>query len=126
MSHANPPDPSRRSVLRLGAAAALAVPFAGAPSARAADDEAEKAADKGRSVGTARGGEYGGLPMGIQSYTLRSLSFDRALDTIANELKLKYVELFPGHHPGLTPPQVKEKLQARGLQASAYGVVPFK
>ena len=131
MNSSQPADPSRRSILRLGAAAALAAPFAGtlAPaSARAADDEAgaKEAADKARSVGAARSSEYGGLPMGIQSYTLRSLSFDKALDTIANELKLKHVELFPGHHPGLTPPQVKEKLQARGLSASAYGVVPFK
>ena len=128
----NTPDSteqSRRSMLRLGAGAALAASLSGLLPARADDTPAagaSEAADRSKSAATSRGAEYGGLPMGIQSYTLRSLSFDKALDTIAGELKLKYVELFPGHHPGLTPPQVKEKLQAKGLIASAYGVVPFR
>jgi inosose dehydratase len=63
--------------------------------------------------------------MGIQSYTLRSLSFEKALDTIAKDLKLKNVEIFPGHHPGKSPQQVREMLQQRKLEAVAYGVVPF-
>jgi inosose dehydratase len=70
--------------------------------------------------------DYGGLPMGIQTYTLRSLGFDKALETIAKDLKLKYVEIFPGHHAGQSPQQVKEKLDKAGLRAVAYGVVPFK
>jgi sugar phosphate isomerase/epimerase len=118
-------DHSRRSVLRLGAGAALAASLSGLVAARGADDASE-AADKKKSAASSRNAEYGGLPMGIQSYTLRSLSFDKALDPIASDLKLKHVELFPGHHPGLTPPQVKQKLQAKGLVASAYGVVPFR
>jgi inosose dehydratase len=104
-------DSSRRSFLKLGAAVAGAAALSGTLPAFAAAD---------------RDGDYGGLPMGIQSYTLRSLSFDKALETIADKLKLKYVEIFPGHHPGLSPQQVKEKTQQRGLQVVAYGVVPFK
>jgi sugar phosphate isomerase/epimerase len=128
MNQPIPLDHSRRSFLRLGAGTALAASFSGLLSARAADDDAgaSEAADKKKSTAASRSAEYGGLPMGIQSYTLRSMAFDKALETIASDLKLTYVEIFPGHHPGLTPPQVKEKLDAKGLRASAYGVVPFK
>ena len=69
---------------------------------------------------------YGGLPVGIQTYTLRSLGFDAALKTIANDLKLKQVEIFPGHHQGQSPQQVAEKLKQHGLTCVSYGVVPFK
>lgn len=101
---------SRRSFLQLGAAVAGAAALGGRLPALAADVAAT----------------YGGLPMGIQTYTLRSLSFENALETIANDLKLKYVEIFPGHHPGKSPQQVREMLDAKGLRAVAYGVVPFK
>src|SRR4051812_11262563 len=97
-------DSSRRSFLKLSAALAGAATIAGRMPAFAAD---------------APGADYGGLPMGIQSYTLRDMAFDKALDTIANELKLKYVEIYPGHHTGQSPQQVKEKLTKRGLQAVA-------
>ena len=100
--------PSRRSFLKVGGAAAGAAALGVRIPALAADDRS-----------------YGGLPMGIQTYTLRSLSFDKALETIANDLKLKYVEIFPGHHPGRSPQQVREMLDKHGLQAVAYGVVPF-
>ena len=104
-------DHSRRSFLKLSAALAGAATLSGRLPAFGADD--------------AGAADYGGLPMGIQSYTLRDMSFDKALDTIANDLKLKYVEIYPGHHTGQSPQQVKEKLGKRGLQAVAYGVVPF-
>ena len=108
--HRTPTADSRRTFLKLATAAGAAAAVGRWPSpARAAGpDDA-----------------YGGLPMGIQSYTLRSLSFDRAVETIAKDLKLKTVELFPGHHPGLSPQQVKQKLDAAGIRAVAYGVVPF-
>lgn len=101
---------SRRSFLQLSVAVAGAAALGGRLPAFAADVTPN----------------YGGLPMGIQTYTLRSLSFENALETIANDLKLKYVEIFPGHHPGKSPQQVREMLDARGLRAVAYGVVPFK
>jgi sugar phosphate isomerase/epimerase len=105
-------DRSRRSFLKLSAA------FAGAAALGSRLPSLALAADGERS--------YGGLPMGIQTYTLRSLSFEKALDTIANDLKLKYVEIFPGHHPGKSPQQVREMLDKRNLRCVAYGVVPFK
>ena len=103
-----PHDPSRRSILMLGAAATAAAALGVRVPAFAADND------------------YGGLPMGIQTYTLRSLGFDQALQTIANDLKLKHVEIYPGHHAGQSPQQVKTKLDQAGLRCVAYGVVPFK
>jgi sugar phosphate isomerase/epimerase len=102
-------DPSRRSFLKLATVTAAAAAAGLRLPALAADTQ-----------------DYGGLPMGIQTYTLRSLGFDQALTTIANDLKLKYVEIFPGHHAGQSPQQVKQKLDKAGLRAVAYGVVPFK
>jgi sugar phosphate isomerase/epimerase len=116
----NPLDPqlsSRRSFLKGSTAAVLAASFAAPLSALAADVSAE--------VAGASDAAYGGLPMGIQTYTLRSLSFEKALETSAKVLNLKEVEIFPGHHPGLTPPQVRQKVESYGLKVSAYGVVPF-
>lgn len=101
---------SRRMFLKHGAATAAAAALVRGLPAFAADDT---------------GRDYGGLPMGIQSYTLRSMSLDKALDVIANQLKLKEVELFPGHHPGISPQQVNQKLADKGLRPSAYGVVPL-
>ena len=111
MNHLDPMcDTSRRSFLKMGAAAAAAL-AGGLPGAAALGADAA---------------DYGGLPMGIQTYTLRSLSFDKALETIAGDLKLKYVEIFPGHYPGRTPQQVREMLDRHAVRCVAYGVVPFK
>lgn len=104
-------EASRRSFLKLGAAAAGAVALAGRVPALALQDA---------------GRTFGGLPVGIQTYTLRSLSFEKALDTIANTLKLKHVEIFPGHYSGQSPQQVRQMLDKHGIAAVAYGVVPFK
>jgi sugar phosphate isomerase/epimerase len=107
------PDNSRRSFLKLAAAAAVGAPFARPLAALAADEQ------------TSAGSEYGGLPMGIQTYTLRSLGFEQALETIAKVLKLTQVELYPGHHAGLGPRQAREKVESYGLKIAAYGVVRF-
>lgn len=107
------PLASRRLFLALGAAAfgaaAAGVPFAGAKEtadARTPD-------------------EYGGLHMGIQSYTLRSMSLDLALAAMQNDLMLHEVELFPNHIAGLSPAQVVEKLKAHDVRCVSFGVVPF-
>jgi len=111
---------SRRSFLKFGAAAvaaaALARPLAGTRLFAAADAPA------------AAGGadEYGGLVMGLQSYTLRDRSFDKMLEAMQNDLKIHAVELFPNHLAGTTPPQAMEKLKAHDVKALSYGVVPFK
>ena len=68
---------------------------------------------------------YGGLRMGIQSYTLRDRSFEKMLEAMQNDLKLHVVELFPNHVAAMSPTQVKEKLAAHDVKALSYGVIPF-
>lgn len=70
-------------------------------------------------------GPYAGLPMGIQSYTLRSMDLLTALKTIKNDLQLSFVELYPGHVVGLAPTKVKSILADHGLTPSSFGVVPM-
>jgi inosose dehydratase len=105
--------PSRRSFLKLSAGlagAALAGPVAASRHLLAAD-----VLD-----------EFGGLKLGIQSYSLREIrAFDQMLATLKGELKLQYVEVYPGHVTGLTPAQVKEKVAAAGVSMTSYGVVDF-
>jgi len=68
---------------------------------------------------------FGGLPMGIQSYTLRDRPFGKALKAIKTDLKLDYVEIWPGH-PGLPKTaRVKQMLDENGLKATGWGVVSF-
>ena len=107
-------NPSRRSFLKLSAALAGAV-AAGGPighSLLAAD--------------AAGAGEYGGLKMGLQSYSLRDRPLDKMLEAMKSDLKLQYVECYPAHLAGRTPPQIKEMLSAAGVAMTSYGVVPFK
>jgi sugar phosphate isomerase/epimerase len=69
--------------------------------------------------------EYGGLPMGIQSYTLRSMSLDAALAALRKDLDLDQIELYTGHMKGMSPRQVAEKLSAHGVKCPSIGVVEF-
>ena len=69
--------------------------------------------------------DYAGLPMGIQSYTFRDRSFENALKTIRTKLNLPYVEIFPGHLSGISPPKTKELLKEYDMTVTAYGVVHF-
>lgn len=106
---------SRRSFLKLGAAALASAAVAGSGIsrlARAADEESKPDA-------------YGGLKMGIQSYTLRDRSFDRMLQAMKDDLKLHYVELYPAHLIANPPKQAVEKLAAADVTALSYGVVGF-
>src|SRR5690349_10780207 len=76
-------NPSRRSVLKLGLAATASVTVADsliAPLARAAD-----AADP-----------YGGLPLGLQSYTLRDRPYKDAMSA-EHDLGLHFVEVYSRH-----------------------------
>ena len=102
------PTASRRDVLRLGAASFAAAAFA--PALSNALEQTD---------------EYGGLPMGIQSYSLRSMSLDNALAALRNDLKLSEIELYSRHVSGLSPAQVNEKLKAHGVRCVSFGVVPF-
>jgi inosose dehydratase len=104
-----PQSASRRSFLKLGAAA-VAASAVGVPRLWAADEGSE---------------EYGGLRMGIQSYSLRDRPFEKMLDAMQNDLKLRYVELFPQHMAGKSPPQIKDLLKNHNVTAVSYGVIPF-
>jgi len=106
---------SRRSFLKLGAAALASAALAGGTLPGLA-----LAAEDGPG-----GDEYGGLKMGIQSYTLRDRSFDKMLDTMKDELKLHYLEIYPLHILGMGHKAVLEKLKAAAVKALSYGVIGF-
>lgn len=100
---------SRRDFLKYGTAAALAAAAMPGLLARAAEADPE----------------YGGLPIGLQSYTLREMSLDNALAAMQNDLKIHEVELFGGHFAGQSLNQVVEKLKAHDVRCVSYGVVGF-
>jgi inosose dehydratase len=64
--------------------------------------------------------------MGLQSYTLRSMSLEKCLEAMANTLKIYQVELFSGHHAGMSLKQVQDLLAKYNVKCVAYGVVPLK
>lgn len=105
---------SRRNFLKFGAAAFAGATLGGPNLAKLL--AADAAADAS---------QYGGLVMGIQSYSLRDRSFDKMLEAMKNDLKLHAVEIFPGHLAGTTPPQAMEKLKAHDVVPMSYGVIPF-
>lgn len=81
--------------------------------------------------GAAEGADdpYGGLRMGLQSYSLRHFSFDEAMAKIA-ELGLSYVEPYPGHlnHNQVTGASLSEaikRMEDLGIVPDAYGVTGF-
>ena len=109
MSNRFAPATSRRDVLKMGVAAMTAATFA--PSLA-------RALERGPA-------EYGGLPIGIQSYTLRSMSLENALKAMQNDLKLHEVELYSRHVQGKSPKQVVELLNQHDVKCVSFGVVPF-
>jgi sugar phosphate isomerase/epimerase len=104
------PATTRRDVLKMGVAAMTAAAF-GPSLARAAEGAA---AD-----------EYGGLPMGLQSYTLRSMSIENAMKAMQNDFKLHEIELYSRHIQGKSPKQVVELLTQHEVKCVSFGVVPF-
>jgi sugar phosphate isomerase/epimerase len=102
---------SRRSLLKAGGAAAAGLALGGLVSPARPALAAER--------------DFGSLPMGIQSYSLRGMSFEAAVEKI-KELGLKHVEFFGGSHfPNDNPEKVKERLEkvkAAGLSISSHGV----
>jgi inosose dehydratase len=102
---------SRRAVLGLGAAALAGL--ACTPRGASGDDAAAVAHD------------FGQLPMGVQSYTFRDRSFEKALDAIKNDLKLNAVEIWSGHMTGIGATKIKQLLAASGISATGWGVVGF-
>jgi inosose dehydratase len=103
--------PTRRDILRLGAAAgALAL---------------------GRDARAARGpesGPYGPFKMGLQSYSLRHFGLDDAL-AHTKALGLHYWESYEAHlRPDADADKLdayRKKTAAAGVKVVAFGVVPF-
>src|SRR4051794_21635655 len=95
---------SRRSLLKAGAVGAAGALVGGLPVRSAF------------AAGEAR--DFGGLPMGIQSYSLRGFSFEDAVDKI-KAMGIKYVEFFGGNHfPNDNADKIKarlEKVKSAGL-----------
>lgn len=71
---------------------------------------------------------YGGLPMGIQSYTLRKFGTDEAIRHVEG-LGLHYVEFYGSHFsPGSSPEEIslmKARLQGAKITMNAHGVHGF-
>jgi sugar phosphate isomerase/epimerase len=103
---------SRRNLLKSGAALGLTV-MAGIPIAGAKDTGASP---------------YAGLRMGVQSYSFRSFSLEKALQ-MTKKLGLHYWEAYPGHIPMSALPKkiadVSATVAAQGVAVMAYGVVDF-
>lgn len=63
-----------------------------------------------------------GWKLGLQSYSLRAMPFDKAVST-AKELGVNYLEAFPGHLPIERAEEAKKVLREQGIKLVAYGVV---
>src|SRR3954453_5631022 len=92
------PNPHpRRSFLKFGAAA-----LAGAAAVRSLPAFAADSPD------------FAGLAMGAQSYTFRSMSFEKCCEAM-NKLSLRHIEGYPNHVAGLSPTQIKEILEKNNI-----------
>jgi sugar phosphate isomerase/epimerase len=105
--------PSRRRFLTLAAAAGGAALMPWRPLAWASEEDKDA---------------YRGLPIGIQSYTLRNFTLPEALRHIRG-LKLHYVEFFSAHFPLDASPEkiaeMKELMAESKLKITAHGVTGF-
>jgi inosose dehydratase len=97
----------RRSFLKFGAAALAGAAVTRSLPAFAAEEH-----------------EFGGLKLGAQSYTFRSMPFQKACEAMKG-LGLRQIEIFSGHVAGLSPTKVKEIVAANDITFSSYGVVDF-
>jgi sugar phosphate isomerase/epimerase len=84
-------------------------------------------------------GEYGGLPLGLQSYTLRDRPFKDALDAIQKDFGLHYVEVYSRHLGWTKTPDVVSMngvnakaddaialLKDHDVKAVSIGAIPIK
>ncbi len=113
---------SRRNFLSLGAATVAGLALTRS-TLRAASPE--PAAGTAAAPTVAPGDVYAGLPLGVQTYTFRDRSFEKALEAVKNDLKLSYVEIFPNHLAGTSPSKAKALLTEHGITATGWGVVHF-
>ena len=82
----------------------------------------------GRAARLQAADDYAGFAMGLQTFTLRGFSVDKALD-LAKELGVTTVEFGNNHiSPSASPSDidaVKAKAKSLGLVTLAHGVSPF-
>jgi inosose dehydratase len=122
--HQNESIQSRRSLLRLGAAGIAGVALSSALPRLASAAEATD--------------DYGGLPLGLQSYTLRAMPFKNALEAMSKDLGLHYVEVYSRHlgptdKPSVVtmngvnakPEEALDLLKSYGVTAVSIGAVPI-
>ncbi|HEX8916753.1 MAG TPA: sugar phosphate isomerase/epimerase [Humisphaera sp.] len=112
------PPHTRRSFLKLGAAA-VAVAHGGRQATGAATGD-DATADSSPADSTSTG-----LAVGLQSYSLRHLPLDAALRALRLNLHATVVELCPQHLAGLDPADVAATLRRHGVRPWSVGVVPF-
>jgi inosose dehydratase len=115
---------ARREFLRAAGITAMAALTPGALALAAPPGEERKKAawtDEPK-------GPYAPFRMAIQSYSLRKLTFEKAVEAVF-DLKLRFIELYPGHLPhDLPEPQLQEKrklLRHNMVAQIGYGVVDF-
>ena len=106
---------SRRTALRWGVAGAVGATFAGRlPRFALAADPKD---------------DFGGLPMGLQSYSLRSMPFKNAIEAMNKQLGLHYVEVYSGHVGWTTPPPKLDEAMAimkeNDVKPVSIGAVPI-
>lgn len=121
MSHHTSHTPSfdRRALLRASAIAGAGLGLSSWLRSFSGESVAHAAAAKRT---------YGGLPMGIQSYSLRAFDFDTTVEKV-KALGLKHIEFYGAHFPMDLPlDDVRKRqatLKAAGITWSAYGVQGF-
>lgn len=74
-------------------------------------------------------GAYGGFLMGIQSYTLRNFSLERAMEIVHTDLGLSAIEFFRSHLPIEASDEliqkVKDETSTVGTKLTSHGVNNF-
>lgn len=80
------------------------------------------------SEGNIKRTPYGGIVMGLQSYSLRGFPVEQAIQYAA-DLGFKSIEFYSGQYPLNSSPeqisQMQSKLSSLGLKCFAHGVNPF-
>ena len=68
---------------------------------------------------------YGGLRVGLQSYTLRKFEFEPMLEAV-NSLGMPFIEVFPGHHPAdANDADMRALYEKHDVELVSRGVLSF-
>ncbi len=108
---------SRRGFLRTGTAAALSL--VAAPTVLNADEQSSPPG--ANTAGSPPRDPFGGLTVGVQSYSFRRFNLEQALQRI-RDLGLHFVELYRGHVPVTTE---AARINAARALCFQYGITPI-